>query len=88
MGVKADLIDEVESLTGSRTSGGSEPGDALRVSIYCEVTNMTWMLIDRSSMPSLLNWTSSNQDKTSLCSPLPIFPTPLVGILIPSHGVT
>jgi hypothetical protein len=28
----ADLVDEVESLTGSRTSGGSEPGDALRVS--------------------------------------------------------
>ena len=29
---QADLVDEVESLTGSRTSGGSEPGDALRVS--------------------------------------------------------
>jgi hypothetical protein len=33
----ADLIDEVESLTGSRTSGGSEPGDALRVS-DCQFT--------------------------------------------------
>jgi SpoVK/Ycf46/Vps4 family AAA+-type ATPase len=29
----AKQIDEVESLTGSRTSGGSEPGDALRVSL-------------------------------------------------------
>jgi hypothetical protein len=88
MGVQADLVDEVESLTGSRTSGGSEPGDALRVSIYCEVTNMTWMLIDRSSMPSLLNWTSSNQDKTSLYSPLPIFPTPSVGSQDLAPGVT
>ena len=33
----ADLVDEVESLTGSRTSGGSEPGDALRVS-DCQFT--------------------------------------------------
>jgi hypothetical protein len=31
-GAQADFVDEVESLTGSRTSGGSEPGDALRVS--------------------------------------------------------
>jgi hypothetical protein len=28
----ADLADEVESLTGARSAGGSEPGDALRVS--------------------------------------------------------
>lgn len=30
--VKADRVDEVESLTSARTANGSEPGDALRVS--------------------------------------------------------
>jgi hypothetical protein len=41
MAAQADIADEVESLTGSRTSGASEPGDALRVSDYCKIINRT-----------------------------------------------
>jgi hypothetical protein len=47
----ADILDEVESLTGSRTSGGSEPGDALRVGLQLS-TILNQKLMHRWSMQS------------------------------------